>query len=370
MKTVLRFDRGSLRKPEKTPQGFLRVDGIASRTGVFEYRNDNGSIRRELRLPEDVFAQQALNGFEGAPLTDGHPDEAVTMSNVKRYEVGTVTGPARRDGDFVAATIMVKDPKVIAKLERGDTGLSVGYAVDLDETPGNHPVFGRYDAIQRNIVINHLAVGVQPRAGERARVRMDSAHEIDPQHMRTEANVMADQTDKQRADELEGLNTQHVKRIAELEALVAANATAADSDALKAEKTRNDEQAATIANFKSTFDDAVRERAALVAKAAAVMGPTYRMDDMSDHLIHVAVVNRLDSTANAAAGTNPDVLRGQFLALVGKDAVNVAAKARVSELMSRNQTESRNDEATERAARLDAYRNQWRTSAVTAKGAR
>lgn len=50
--------------------------------------------------------------------------------------------------------------------------LSLGYSLDLDETPGvwnGQP----YDAIQRNIRINHLALVEKARAGEQARLNID-----------------------------------------------------------------------------------------------------------------------------------------------------------------------------------------------------
>ena len=51
--------------------------------------------------------------------------------------------------------------------------LSLGYNLDLEETPG---VWNgqQYDAIQRNIRINHLALVQEARAGERARLNIDS----------------------------------------------------------------------------------------------------------------------------------------------------------------------------------------------------
>lgn len=175
VKTVVRFDRGSLRKPEMTPQGFLKVEGLAARAGVLEYRNDDGSIRRELRLPEDVFAPESLASYEGASLTDDHPTVLVDADNVRTLEAGSIT-TARRDGDWVAVPMVIKDKKVVKKVRSGLTGLSAGYTIRLDETPGVHPVYGRYDAIQRDIRINHLAVAVPvPRAGDAARIRMDGA---------------------------------------------------------------------------------------------------------------------------------------------------------------------------------------------------
>lgn len=179
MKTAIRFDQGSLRKPERTAQGFLKVDALVARVGVLEYRNKDGSIRRELRLPEDVFRADSLAAFEGVSITDGHPTVLVDANNVRTLESGTVTGTARRDGDWVVAPMVIKDPKLIAKIESGKTGVSAGYTIREDWTPGVHPVYGAYDLIQRDIGPNHIAGAVEvPRAGDGARVRMDCGMDV------------------------------------------------------------------------------------------------------------------------------------------------------------------------------------------------
>jgi hypothetical protein len=180
MKRVIRIDAGTLRSPTRTPQGFLRADGYVGRPGIYEYTNDDGTVRRELRLPEEVFKQKALDGFEGAPLTDGHPLEPVTAANVRSYEMGTATSPGRRDGDNVAVPMMWKDPGTIRKIESGKVQLSPGYALDLEMRAGRAPQYaydgnpdGRYDAIQRNIEINHIALVDSARGGSNMRLRMD-----------------------------------------------------------------------------------------------------------------------------------------------------------------------------------------------------
>jgi hypothetical protein len=173
---VIRVDAGTLlRSPTVTPQGFLRVDGYVGRTGCYEYINEDGSTRIEYRPPDEVFKMDALASFEGAPLTDGHPMSPVTPDNVKHVEVGTVTSAARRDGEHVAAAMVVKDPKVIRKVKSGKQQLSPGYALDLDMTPGIAPDGTRYDAVQRNIEVNHLAIVDRARGGDSVRMRMDSA---------------------------------------------------------------------------------------------------------------------------------------------------------------------------------------------------
>lgn len=198
MARVLRFDRGTLRSPTRTPQGFLRVDGYVSRPGIYEYRNDDGSIRRELRPDAEVFATAARAGFDGAPITLGHPVDdkgepaRVTAENVKRYEVGTVTGEAREDGGKVAATLVVKDARAIATVERGKQELSPGYAIDLIEQRGVDPKYGRYDAIQTNIVINHLAIVDRARGGSTMRLRMDAADEVRTDEVRGRLTTAVD----------------------------------------------------------------------------------------------------------------------------------------------------------------------------------
>ena len=179
MATVLRYDAGTLQAPRRTATGGWRVDGHASNTGILTYRNPDGSTRRELRLPDDVFHQDSLSGFEGAPITEDHPPQMVDLATLPHVRKGTVLS-ARKDGDHVAVSFTVEDPELIKKMQAGlKRQLSVGYNVDLDPTPGEHPKYGRYDAIQRKIAVNHLAVLSAGRAGPTACVRMDSAYQCD-----------------------------------------------------------------------------------------------------------------------------------------------------------------------------------------------
>lgn len=172
-----RIDRGTLRAPRRTPSGTLRVDGVITRAGVFEYRNPDGSIRRELRLPEDVFDAEALASFEGVPVTDDHPSAMVTPKTIRAHQRGVVQEGVRRDGDLMVASLLVTDPELVAKIEAGKRRLSCGYEIEEDCTPGVHPLFGRYDVRQRRIRGNHVAVVDAARAGDVASLRMDAAVE-------------------------------------------------------------------------------------------------------------------------------------------------------------------------------------------------
>lgn len=367
MKREFRCDRGTLQKPKRTPHGFLRCDGVAARTGVLEYLNPDGTIRRELRLPEDVFAPIALEGFEGAPLTDGHPSVPVTADNVKQYEVGNVTGPARRDGEHVCVSIVVKDPRVIQGLERGDTGLSVGYAVDLEESPGTHPQYGRYDAIQRNIVINHLAARVSPRAGQVARVRMDATdvreeidqQQIDHRNPAPEGSSMADKTDKQRADEAEAAVATLKTKVTELEALIKSGAQAAETEAVRQATQRADAAETERKKLADAFGDAVKARVILVSQAQLHLDSGTKLDTLTDRQIQEAVVKRLDSTTvSVLASENDDQVRGRYNTLIGLSAKNVESQKKIADIIGKDRDDGGSkggDESWE-----DSQKNRWK----------
>lgn len=176
MANVYRLDRGELRKPTKMSNGWMRIDGRITRTGVFTYRLPNGKVRRELRLPDEVFKQDAMQSFALVPVTDEHPPVMLDATNTKDFARGSVAGTLRKDGEFVAGELLITDADLIKKLEDGAAReISCGYNCDLEEVPGVTGDGQRYDAIQRNIRGNHVAIVPKGRAGPEARVRMDGA---------------------------------------------------------------------------------------------------------------------------------------------------------------------------------------------------
>lgn len=178
MTTARRYDSGSLRPPERTPEGFLLVDGLISRTGIQVYRRDDGREVREYRPPEEVFDAASLASFDLRPVTNQHPPRLLDAHTAKQWAVGAV-GNLRRDGDFLAARMSIHDQEAIDALMSGRSQLSCGYDCDIEDTPGE--VEGqRYDAIQRRIRGNHVALVDAARAGPKARVRLDAGDAADP----------------------------------------------------------------------------------------------------------------------------------------------------------------------------------------------
>lgn len=174
LKQVLRADLGELEKPKKMANGWLRVDARTTRVGVFDYRNADGTMRGELRLPDEVFSKETLDSFALVPVTDEHPPEFLTADNAKEYSRGAAGEKPHRDGDWVRSPLMITDAELIQKMEKGEAReISNGYNCDLEHAPGIWKG-QRYDYIQRNIRGNHVAVVPRGRAGPGAHARMDA----------------------------------------------------------------------------------------------------------------------------------------------------------------------------------------------------
>lgn len=168
---VQRLDSISLDKTYFTEEGYFVDHPIVTSVGIFEYTNPDGSTRRELRLPEDVFAAKSLASYKGKPIIVTHDAGYVDKDNVEEETIGTILSEGYQDGDDVRAEIIIHDSDAMKSC--GLRELSLGYNLRLEETSGEwngQP----YDAIQRDIVINHLALVGSARAGEQARLNIDA----------------------------------------------------------------------------------------------------------------------------------------------------------------------------------------------------
>ena len=172
---VLRVDNSSpLSKPVRLSNGFLRAEGYLTRAGIFVYRDGQGNTVRELRPPEEVFHPDSLASFALVPVTNDHPSELLTADNAKQYAVGSVSEVVTPDGDKVRASLMITDAAAIEALDAGKSELSCGYTANVEFSPGvwnGQP----YDAVQRNIRGNHVALVDAGRAGPACAIRMDAA---------------------------------------------------------------------------------------------------------------------------------------------------------------------------------------------------
>lgn len=184
-------------KFSRTAEGFLKGRAIVTCAGVFTYQRADGSIQRELRLPEEVFDPSTLESLKLKPVTLNHPMELVTSQNADELQVGSLgDNPSRTtqmrdwngnyideekltDGLNCAIDMIITKEDAINEVINGKQGLSMGYTCDLEESSGTWCGV-EYDCIQRNIRYNHCAIVDVGRAGDNAKIdlRMDSADAV------------------------------------------------------------------------------------------------------------------------------------------------------------------------------------------------
>jgi uncharacterized protein len=163
---------------EYTDEGFLKVPARISRIGIQEYLaiemglsdREPSDIIRVYRPEEEVFADNSLGSFASKPVTNNHPPELVNTKNFRQYGVGFSGPEVTRDGMFAKTVLHITDEEAIKNIESGKVELSNGYTADIDWTPGVTPDGEKYDAVQRNIKGNHIAIVERGRAGPACRV--------------------------------------------------------------------------------------------------------------------------------------------------------------------------------------------------------
>jgi hypothetical protein len=158
------------------PDGSLVIkDSRLARIGVQHYMGSElgmtgdsaKSVKGVYRPAEEVFDPASMDSFNHLPITIEHPPEFVTPQNRGKYAVGQVSN-IRRDGDFMIGDIHITDPRGIAALS-SKSQISNGYTNKLDFASGTFNGQA-YDAIQRMIRGNHIALVAQARCGASCRV--------------------------------------------------------------------------------------------------------------------------------------------------------------------------------------------------------
>jgi hypothetical protein len=301
-----RYDVGRINKYEITPEGYLRAQATVARIGIQTYYNTDGSPRKELRLPEEVASPDSLATFGLKSVTNDHPPVWLDSENTKLYQVGSSDSTVSYDYGFVNVNVNLTDKEAIADVLNGKQQLSAGYECEVDYTPG---VWRgqKYDAIQRNIRVNHISIVDQGRAGAKAKIHVDGQDtafinpksvnaKLDGKTMTVEATKQPEETS--RTDALK-------QRVSDLEARL--------SD-------RDD----TITQLKTDFEEARKELA--IAKSEVLVAKA----DLEDHKIKSAdaitkeVNDRIDAW-NKARPFLPKQLAETLDSSMSADAIKIAA---------------------------------------------
>jgi len=370
--------------------GRARVDALLTRTGVFTYRNRDGSERREYRPDEEVNNPASLASFEAVPVTDDHPPVMLTSKNAREYARGVSMPGIHMDGDHMVGELVIWDDALIAKMDRGKIQVSNGYSCDLEMTPGVSPSGEKYDAIQRNIRGNHVAIVDTGRAGT-ARVRMDAADlgielacAADVAHADGEPARCAASPEKSKSMDLEtalkALGESNAKLEAETKRADAAVSLASKMEGERdaaiarvdaADKARTDAETAhatalTEAREQGRKDAA--ERAVIEARAKAA-GVEFAAET-SNEAIKIAVVKKIDNfdcagKASAYVDARFDSACERFAAgAAALGAARVTVESSVVNPSTGAAAAVRVDEAEATRQMQSAYADAWKTAAA------
>lgn len=323
---VRRFDIGSLGAVERMENGWLRAPGRLTRTGVFLYRNKDGSTRRELRRPEEVFHPDALRSFAMVPVTVDHPPEMLDADNTKKYAVGHVGENLVRDDDHVAASILLTDKEGIVAAETGRPELSCGYTCLLVDGAGVWQGQA-YDCEQTKIRGNHVSLVERGRAGPNARLlldRFDAVQEAPNERTDMEkiqingvwyevsspiAQAYAVEQKAQKA-KLDAAEQEAVSAKKETEQLKA------KADSLK-EDLDKEKKARADAESPERLKAAIKNRLTLEKVGTKVLGADAKLDALTDRDIKVKVVQASYPTAKLDV-VSEEYLQARFDSVVEK----------------------------------------------------
>lgn len=310
---VLRFDfNGTSGDFKRTPQGFLRVNARLSKVGIFDYHTT-----REYRSDAEVFRADSLESLQGAPVTDRHPSENsdqsfLTPANAKKLMVG-ITEKVERDGDYLKGSLIIFHEDAIKAIESGERKeISLGYRCEIDPTPGTHN--GEpYDAIQKNIIVNHVALGPKGwgRAGADCSIRTDSQTTNKGNSPMSEV-VRLDGVDiALTADNILSLFTEKKRLVLELTGRL-------DAIGLELEKER-----AIRAELEKpeNIDAKVKSRMNLIEKCRRILGGDFNLEGMTDEELKVACIKKAHPDLDIS-GREQSYTDGMFDALSGQEVRN------------------------------------------------
>lgn len=342
MTSIMLYDRFTLDVAKKlTADGYLPVKAKVARTGIQIYsgkeveRPELDSVR-VYRPEAEVFKEDSIATYAHRPVTLDHPPVMVNSQNWNKYARGMVDGKVLRDGDFVEVPMLLMDQAIIDAVQKnGVKENSMGYLCELDWTAGVIPegqkgAGEKYDALQTNIRINHLAIVRDARGGPELRIA-DTEHKEPPMATKSfmvdRVTVTADEIHAQIIERaLSDRDTKladQQKVLDKLTADLSASTAKAATDAAEAQK-KIDSATGENAVLKKQVEDAkitpamldarVKDRAIITAKAQKVLGAKFAaVKDKDDKDIKIAVVasklgdawvtGKSDDSLNAAFDT-------------------------------------------------------------------
>lgn len=318
------LDAFPFKRAEYTDQGFMRVPVRATRVGVFKYVMPDGTIRRELRPPEEVFSPESMKTLRSVPVTDKHPKEMVNASNAKRLTIGWTTDKVEAcDKLYLDTESIITDVSAIKRVEeKKGHEVSCGYSADIEMASGvwegEH-----YDAIQRNIRYNHLALVDKGRAGPQVKLRLDADEAVlyndninlEPREDSMKVKIgdkeyeMSDEAGKAVMDFMKKKDAEMEKakkdmehgekekkdaedKVSELTKKAEKNEAKADAAEAKVGELEGKLEDLKKRNDSATIHELVKERKAIEEKVTSIVGDVEKIDEMDNMDLKKLVVSK------------------------------------------------------------------------------
>lgn len=369
-----RFDSVPIRDFDIDEQTkFLNVRRVPiAQVMVQPYRRSDGSIEMEAKLPDQLLSDATVASANNKPVTNDHPDELVTSSNAQTYAKGFTTSNAHVEGNTLYNDITIMDSDLIDAIQNGKHELSIGFETKVVPEPGELNGI-KYDSVQKDIRINHVAVVDRGRAGHNIRLLGDSAVAVgdytnEGESMETTkvrvdgADVTVAVSDADKITKLDADNNAKAKEIDDLNAKI--GKLTAERDSLKGEARAAQDKADSVSKeneelkskyegdfFAEKVEKAMQDRLELIDTVKPYLADSYDFKGKDEKQLKLDAIK--EKTGTDLSDEPLAVIKGYFKRL--KEESDKPVVAGISDNTTSTMTDSNDELAAIRARRLNMY---------------
>lgn len=213
--------------------GYYEIKGNPiTKVGVFPYSGeqigdpslDPEKIYFVYRPENEISNKETIDSFKLIPITDDHAMLGSKDDNLLPPEEKGVHGVIGEDiyfdGEYLKANIKIFSEKLKNLIDNGKKELSIGYRCVYDLTPGIYNGES-YDAIQRMLRGNHLALVDEGRSGSDVSVLDKFTFTLDSRELNKMSDTLKEETGSQEIKDEEELSLRDIgEKVLKLEKML------------------------------------------------------------------------------------------------------------------------------------------------------